>query len=134
MPSALHDRLASVADTSTLRLTHYGRKTGRRYEVTIWFLVDKDRIYLTTMNRHRQWVRNAMKTPHIRLRIGGEEFEGTIGSLTGDKEMRHVYELLTRKYWAMWLLDWAAWLVGRDPRRGKMDLGRGGFFQVQLDR
>lgn len=130
----LQERLASVANRSTLRLTHCGRKTGRRYEVTIWFLAATDTIYLATMNRERQWVRNVIKTPRVRLRINGEEFEGTVRLLTAEKEKRRVYDLLTDKYWVMWLLDAAAWLVGRSPRQGKMDLGRGGFFRVLLDR
>jgi hypothetical protein len=31
----------------------------------------------------------------------------------------------------MWLLDRLAALVGQNPGRGAMDLGRGGFFRVQ---
>lgn len=69
------ERLDSVAARQTVRLTH-GRKSGKPYEVTIWFVVDGDRVYLGTANVHRQWVRNVQKTPTVRLRIGGETFEG----------------------------------------------------------
>jgi hypothetical protein len=30
----------------TLSLTHYGRKAGKPYSVTIWFIVNGDKIYL----------------------------------------------------------------------------------------
>jgi len=131
VPALLSDRLARVAHRSTLRLTHYGRKTGRPYHVTVWFAVDGDSIYLTTMNRGRQWVRNAMKTPRVQLQIGAESVDGTIAPVTELTEKRRVYALLSRKYWVMWLLDRVAALVGQNPRRGAMDLGRGGFFRVQ---
>jgi len=131
IPTLLSDRLARVAHRSTLRLRHYGRRTGKPYEVTVWFAVDGDSIYLTTMNRRRQWVRNAMKTPRVQLRIGLETVDGTVAPVTELTEKRHVYELFARKYWVMWLLDRVAALVGQNPRRGAMDLGRGGFFRVQ---
>jgi deazaflavin-dependent oxidoreductase (nitroreductase family) len=132
MPMPTTDRLARLADHSTLRLTHRGRKTGKAYQVTIWFVVDGAAVYLATMNRQRQWVRNVTQTPRVELQIGSERFAGVVRPLTAESEMRHVYDLLTGKYWAMWLLDWASALVGRNPRRGKLDSGRGGFFHVQI--
>jgi len=35
--TTIADRLAQVANTTTLRLTHYGRRSGMSYGVTIWF-------------------------------------------------------------------------------------------------
>ena len=43
MASKSFERLRQVGDRQTLRLTHYGRKSGRPYEVTIWYLLDGDR-------------------------------------------------------------------------------------------
>ena len=48
MTTTLADRLAQVANTSTLRLTHYGRRSGMPYAVTIWFM---EAVSLTTVNR-----------------------------------------------------------------------------------
>ena len=48
-------RLSWVAGKQTTRLTHYGRKTGKSYEVTIWFVLDDDRLYIGTANAKRQW-------------------------------------------------------------------------------
>jgi len=70
------ERLDSVAKRQTVRLTHYGRKSGKPYEVTIWFAVDGDHVYVGTANVNRQWVRNVQKTPQVKLTIGGEMFEG----------------------------------------------------------
>jgi deazaflavin-dependent oxidoreductase (nitroreductase family) len=130
--TALHGRLARVAHCPTLRLEHRGRKSGNPYEVTIWFVVDGDRVYLTTMDVRRQWVRNVLETPHVRLRIGPEQVDGTVAAVTELAEKRHEYGLLIRKYWTMRLLDAGLRAAGRDPQ-ATMDLGRGGFLRVDAD-
>ena len=50
MTTTLADRLAPVANISTLRLTHYGRRSGMPYK-TIWFMVEGETVYLATANR-----------------------------------------------------------------------------------
>src|SRR5260370_27825322 len=70
-------RLRQVAGKQTTRLTHYGRKTGKPHEVTIWFVLDGDRLYTGAANVNRQWVQNVQKTPHVKLSIAGENVEGT---------------------------------------------------------
>lgn len=65
------------------------------------------------------------------MRVGSESFAGEVTPVTAVDEKRHIYDLLTRKYWVMWLLDRIGSLVGRDARRGTMDGGRGEFFRIQ---
>jgi len=113
------DRLAEVARKSTCRLTHYGRKTGRAHEVTVWFLVDGDRVYLTTMNMQRQWTQNVLSRPRVLMRIGVEMFEGDVGRVTDATEMAHIVKLLKKKYWLARPYLW----VKREPA---------GAFRVQL--
>lgn len=81
-PNTLN-RLRHVAGKQTTRLTHYGRKTGKPHEVTIWFVLDDEKLYVGTANVNRQWVRNVQKTPQVKLSIGGEIFEGTARSIYG---------------------------------------------------
>lgn len=57
-PNAL-TRLKRVAGKQTTTLTHYGRKTGKPHEVTIWFVLDDDELYIGTANV------NVQKTPNI---------------------------------------------------------------------
>jgi deazaflavin-dependent oxidoreductase (nitroreductase family) len=80
-------------------LTHYGRKIGKPYEVTIWFVVDGDRVYIGTANVNRQWVRNVQKTPQVRLSIGGETFDGNARFLTDRAEHERAMAAIRRKYW-----------------------------------
>ena len=89
-PNALK-RLKRVAGKQTTTLTHYGRKTGKSHEVTIWFVLDDDKLYIGTANVNRQWVRNVQKTPKIRLSIGGETFDGNARFLTDRYRARTRY-------------------------------------------
>ena len=74
----LRKRLAKVAHRYTVRLTHYGRKTGIPHQVTIWFLVDGTTVYLVTMDMKRHWTRNVQARPEVRLEIGEEKFVGEV--------------------------------------------------------
>jgi deazaflavin-dependent oxidoreductase (nitroreductase family) len=93
------NRLGPVAARQTLTLTHCGRKTGKLYEVTIWFVLGGDRFYIGTANVKRQWVRNVQKTPQIKLSIGSEKFEGTARFLTDHNEHERAMAAIRRKYW-----------------------------------
>ncbi len=97
-PNALK-RLKRIAGKLTTTLTHYGRKTGKPHEVTIWFVLGDDNLYIGTANVNRQWVRNVQKTPNIRLSIGGETFEGDARFLTERAEHEGAMAAIRQKYW-----------------------------------
>jgi deazaflavin-dependent oxidoreductase (nitroreductase family) len=92
-------RLRRVAGKQTTRLTHYGCKTRKPHEVTIWFVLDGDRVYIGTANVNRQWVQNVQKTPKVKLSIGGETFDGTARFLTDRAEHERAMAAIRRKYW-----------------------------------
>jgi len=92
-------RLRRVAARHTTRLTHYGRKTGKAYEVTIWFVLDGESLYIGTANVNRQWVQNVQKTPQVKLSIGGESFTGTARFLSDRSEHERAMAAIRRKYW-----------------------------------
>ncbi len=92
-------QLEKVAGKQTTKLTHYGRKTGKPHEVTIWFVLDGDKVYIGTANVNRQWVQNVQKTPKVNLSIGGETFMGTSRFLTDRAEHEHAMAAIRRKYW-----------------------------------
>ena len=92
-------RLKKVASKQTTTLTHYGRKTGQLHEVTIWFVLDGDKLYLGTANVNRQWVRNVQKTTKIRLSIAGETFDGNARFLRDRAEHERAMAAIRRKYW-----------------------------------
>jgi deazaflavin-dependent oxidoreductase (nitroreductase family) len=125
MDEALATQLAPVAGKWTLRLTHYGRRTGKPYDVTIWFIVDGDVIYLATADMQRQWTRNVQAHPQVALRLGDRTFTGTVSVVHDGKEAGHVMELLLRKYWYVRPLVWLSSWLGSSQK--------GGTFRVRVD-
>jgi deazaflavin-dependent oxidoreductase (nitroreductase family) len=99
MASKSLERLRKAGDRQTLKLTHYGRKSGRPYDVTIWYLVNDDRLYLVSANAARSWVRNVKARPAISLRVGDEVFNGNVRVITDKQERDKVSRLVERKYW-----------------------------------
>jgi len=108
MDSTVAGRLKRVAGKHTLKLTHYGRKSGKPYEVTIWFIADGDKVCLPTGNVNRQWVKNVKQTPRVRLSIGGETFDGEARFLADPGEHDRAMSMVRRKYW-MFLPMIAVW-------------------------
>ena len=68
-------RLKRLARKSTLILTYYGRKSGKPYEVKIWFVVEGGKVFIGTANVEHQWVKNVQKNPRIKLSVGSEKFD-----------------------------------------------------------
>jgi deazaflavin-dependent oxidoreductase (nitroreductase family) len=92
-------RLKRLAGKSTLILTHYGRKSGKPYEVKIWFVVDSDKVFIGTANVERQWVRNVQTNQRIKLSVGGEKFEAEARFLAEPAERDRALAAVWRKYW-----------------------------------
>jgi hypothetical protein len=72
------------------------------HDVTIWFALDGNSIYLGTADVNRQWVRNVQKTPKVSLLIGGERFEGKARFLGDRLEHKQAQARIRRKYWMYW--------------------------------
>ena len=64
----------------TAQLTHYGRKSGKPFETTIWFATLDGGPWIGSMNGDRGWVRN--------LRANGK---ATLDFGSGAQEMRAVW-------------------------------------------
>jgi len=129
MGADLAARLARVANIQTLRLVHEGRKSRKSYEVTIWFVVEDDTVYLATAKMSRQWPRNVLKRPWVTLRIGGETFTGAVEPITDAAGRAHVADLVGRKYWYARPLIW----IGRAAADLGLSKDRSGAFRVRLN-
>jgi deazaflavin-dependent oxidoreductase (nitroreductase family) len=121
-------RLKRVAGRQTVRLTHYGRKSGKPFQATIWFVLRGDKVYIGTAKVNRQWVRNVQKTPQVKLSIGGEDFEGTARFLSDPAEIKRAQLGVVRKYWMFSPILLAGKLLGAV---GVMR-DESGFFEVTL--
>jgi len=104
--------LAGVRDQSELRLTTTGRKSGRPHTIPVWFTVDGSVVYLNTLDPTRDWVKNAQKTPEVRLDFGSVVLAGRLRTVTDEAVHARVLQALRDKYWAAW----AGGLVGKGPK------------------
>jgi deazaflavin-dependent oxidoreductase (nitroreductase family) len=103
---AVRSRLVDLKKHSTLQLTTIGRKSGKRHTVTVWFLIDKETVYLVTLRLQRDWPRNIMKNGRVELDIAGKGFKGHAKQIVDAKRLAHVKASLSKKYWAAWLASW----------------------------
>jgi deazaflavin-dependent oxidoreductase (nitroreductase family) len=99
MDARTAQRLAKIAPLQTLVLTHYGRKSGKPYDVVIWFVVEGDRMFLGTANKSRNWVRNVMAKPNVVIKAGSENFIASVREITDPSLRDHVMSLVQSKYW-----------------------------------
>jgi deazaflavin-dependent oxidoreductase (nitroreductase family) len=121
-------RLKTVARRQTLTLTHYGRTSGKPYNVTIWFVVNGDKVYLGTANVNRQWVRNVQKTQRVELSIGSEKFDGIARFVSNPAEHERTMAMMRRKYWMFWPVI----TMGRILMAAGMMRDNTGSFEVTL--
>jgi deazaflavin-dependent oxidoreductase (nitroreductase family) len=129
MDEGLADKLKRLAGKSTLRLTHRGRRSGRLYEVTIWFMVEGNTIYLPTANLRRQWPRNVRANPQVSMKIGDETLSGTAEFITDPAERDHARALVEGKYWYTVPVLWSMRLLAN----AGIIQDRSGYFRVRLE-
>jgi deazaflavin-dependent oxidoreductase (nitroreductase family) len=99
MDPSTAQRLAKIKSLQTIVLTHYGRKSGKPYDVVIWFVVEGDRMFLGTANKSRNWVRNVMAKPNVVIKAGNENFIANVREITEPSLRDHVMGLVQSKYW-----------------------------------
>ncbi len=89
-----------LADKDFAHLTTTGRRTGKEHTIEIWFGLHNGPVYLLSGGGDRaDWVRNARKTPRVRVRIGTRTATGTARLLrAGTKEDEMARQLLDGKY------------------------------------
>ena len=90
-----------LADEDYCYLTTTGRVTGKPHEIEIWFGTAPDRptVYILAGSRERaDFVRNTLRTPGVRVRIGGREMAGTARIVGPGEEDALARRLLLEKY------------------------------------
>jgi deazaflavin-dependent oxidoreductase (nitroreductase family) len=118
--------LASLAGEAFCYLTTTGRVSGRAHTIEIWFGLNGSTLYMLSGDGPRErsdWVKNLMKTPKVRVRIGEHEFAGVARVLDGGDEDRLARRLLLEKYEPTYSGDLTDW--GRTGMPVAVDLDAG---------
>lgn len=76
-----------------------GRRSGEPRSVTIWFVLDGDRLLLTGGKENPQWCRNVRADGRVRLEIGGSRLEGRARIVEDPDAARAIRDRFVDKYW-----------------------------------
>jgi deazaflavin-dependent oxidoreductase (nitroreductase family) len=102
-------------------LTTTGRISGEPREIEIWFGIQGTTLYMLSGGRDRSnWVRNLMRMPEVRVRIGDRRFAGTARIVEDGSEDGTARRLLLDKYAPGYSGDLTEW--GRDSLPIAVDL------------
>jgi len=96
--NALKDRLSRSRE---INITVTGRKSGRDISIPVWFVLDKDKLYLLPVEgSDTQWYKNVLKNPSIRIDAGGAKAEFKAAFVTDAKQVSSVVAKFRAKYGA----------------------------------
>jgi len=104
--------LSSLASEGFCYVTTTGRVSGRPHTIEIWFGLNGETLYMLSGNGPRErsdWVKNLMKTPAVRVRIGDGEFQGTGRVVSDPDEDSLTRRLLLAKYEPTYSGDLSDW-------------------------
>jgi deazaflavin-dependent oxidoreductase (nitroreductase family) len=112
----------SLASESYCYLTTTGRVSGDPREIEIWFGLDGDTLYMLSGGRDRSdWVRNLIREPEVRVRLGDRIFEGSARIISNSDEDARARYLLLEKYGPGYGGDLSEW--GETALPVAVDLG-----------
>jgi deazaflavin-dependent oxidoreductase (nitroreductase family) len=110
-----------MADEDYCYLTTTGRVTGRPHEIEIWFGLVGGTLYMLAGGGERSdWVRNALRTPEVSVRIRDTAFAGQARRMRDATEDARARELLVSKYSPRYRGDLTEW--GRESLPVAIDL------------
>ncbi|MBC8161522.1 MAG: nitroreductase family deazaflavin-dependent oxidoreductase [Roseiflexaceae bacterium] len=80
-------------------LTTIGRVTGREHTIEIWFALNNQTLYmLAGSGENADWVKNARRTPAVRIRIGDLNMQAIARIVNDTQEDALARALVVGKY------------------------------------
>ena len=84
-----------------INITVTGRKSGRTISIPIWFVLDKDELYLLPVQgSDTQWYKNVLKNRLMRINARDAQGEFQAVPITDAARVSHVVEKFREKYGA----------------------------------
>ena len=95
----LEDKLAQVAEESTLEITTLGRTSGKPRTKPIWFVYEQGHLYIQSGKEGKtHWYRNLQKNAQLRLKIAHLALTGKAKFIEDRAETVRVHTLFSSKY------------------------------------
>ncbi len=115
--TSLHDKLAQVAEESTLEITTLGRTSGKPRTKPIWFVYEQGHLYIQSGKEGKtHWYRNLQKNTQMQLKIAHLALTGKAKFIEDRAETERVHTLFSSKY----TFARFAGLVGSSIGQGKV--------------
>ena len=97
--TSLHDKLAQLAEESTLEITTLGRKSMKPRTKPIWFVYEQGHLYIQSGKEGKtHWCRNLQKNAQMQLKIAQLALTGKAKFIEDGVEMELVHTLFSSKY------------------------------------
>lgn len=91
-------------------LTTTGRVTGRPHMIEIWFALHGTTLYMLAGGGTKSdWVKNAIRTPEVRVRIAERTFEGRARVVEQPNEDMLARRIVVDKYRSRFQEDLTSW-------------------------
>jgi deazaflavin-dependent oxidoreductase (nitroreductase family) len=92
---------AALRDTNQIDLTVTGRVSKRQITIPVWFVQEKDKVYLLPVRgSDSDWFKNLLAHPEVRLTAAGESITASAVPITDPAEVQRVVEKFRAKYGA----------------------------------
>ena len=91
--------LQNLAEEDFCYLTTTGRISGHPHTIEIWFALHEQTLYLLSGGRDKSdWVKNALQTPTVQMKINSTIFNGTARLITDTEEDALARKIVFEKY------------------------------------
>ena len=91
--------LQQLAEEDFCYLTTTGRVSARPHTIEIWFAFHEQTLYLLSGGRDKSdWVKNALQTPSVQMKINSTIFNGTARLITDTEEDALARKIVFEKY------------------------------------
>ena len=98
---ALNEFEEALKNVAEIEITVTGRKSGLRISNPVWFVQEGERLYLLPVKgSDSHWYKNILKTPTMRLNVGGKEWTAEVTPVTDKVKVRDIVEKFRNKYGA----------------------------------
>ncbi|MFN2425686.1 MAG: nitroreductase family deazaflavin-dependent oxidoreductase [Candidatus Binatia bacterium] len=88
----------NIPNQSTLKLTHFGRRSGKPFDVTIWFADIDGSLWIGSLDESRNWVRNLRATGRGRVDFGSGAVDVAAEFVESEADKQRYRDAVTAKY------------------------------------
>jgi deazaflavin-dependent oxidoreductase (nitroreductase family) len=91
--------LKKLAEEDFCYLTTIGRISGRPHTIEIWFALNEQTLYMLSGGRDKSdWVKNALHTPSVQIKINNTIFSGKARQVNDTEEDTLARKIVFEKY------------------------------------